>query len=275
MMFLNLKGNLRSLEQPVIMGIANFTEDSFFDGGQYNTIDELLKRVETLLEEGADIVDLGAVSTRPGAKDLDEKEEFNCIKLATKAIIKNFPDVLLSIDTWRASVAEMSIHEGAAMINDISGGTFDKNMIPTISKLKVPYCLMHTTTKPETMQQNTAYQNIMQSMLFFLGQQLHQLKTRGVNDIIIDPGFGFGKTLDQNYYLLNNLEAFFTFNLPVLVGISRKSMIYNLLKTTPQEALNGTTILNTIAVLKGAHILRVHDVKEAKEVVKMVRKMAN
>ena len=271
-MYLNLKGKLLSLETPIVMGIANYTDDSFFDGGKYNHLDSLLKRAAVLLTEGADIIDIGAVSTRPGATDVSEKEEMQKIKEAIRTILKHFPDTLISVDTWRASVAEMAIDEGAAMINDISGGTFDTEMIPVIGKLKVPYCLMHTTAKPETMHLHTQYDNLITDMLYFFGEKLQLLKDAGANDIMIDPGFGFGKTLEQNYHLLNNLEVFTIFQLPLLVGISRKSMIYKALHITPEQALNGTTVLHTQALMKGAHILRVHDVKEAKETIVLCRK---
>lgn len=272
-MHLNLNGKLLSLDQPAIMGILNVTEDSFYDGGSYLTENALIRQAAKILEEGADIIDLGAVSTRPGSHAPDEKEEINKIRNSLKAILKVFPNVPLSIDTWRASVAEIAIGEGAAMINDISGGTFDPEMIPLIGKTKIPYCLMHTTGQPDVMQLSTDYDSILSDIILFFGKQIEKLKTAGANDIVIDPGFGFGKTIEQNYFLLKNLELFSLLHCPILVGISRKSMIYNLLEITPQEALNGTTTLNTIALLKGAHILRVHDVKEAKEAVKLTRQI--
>jgi len=266
-MYLNLKGKLLSLETAVIMGIANYTNDSFFDGGNYNHLDTLLQRVETLLAEGSDIIDIGAVSTHPGSTDISEKKEKQRIKEAIRIILKHFPDAILSVDTWRASVAEMAVEEGAAMINDISGGTFDIKMISTIGKLKVPYCLMHTSAKPKIMHLNTQYDNLIADMLYFFGKKLQQLKETAVSDVIIDPGFGFGKTIEQNFHVLHNLEAFATFQLPLLVGISRKSMIYKTLNTTPEQALNGTIALHAYALMKGARILRVHDVKEAKETI--------
>ncbi len=274
-MYLNLKGRLLSLETPIVMGIANYTEDSFFDGGKYASLDLLLKRVELLLSEGAEIIDIGAVSTRPGAKDLPEEEEKKKIREAVIAILKQFPDTLLSIDTWRASVAEIAVQEGAAMINDISGAMFDPKMIPLMGKLKVPYCMMHTTAKPETMQLHTEYDNLISDIVCFFGEKLQLLKEAGANDIIIDPGFGFGKNSEQNYHLLHNLDAFSTFGLPLLVGVSRKSMIYKKLNITPEQSLNGSTVLNTIAILKGAHILRVHDVKEAKETIALCQQLTS
>lgn len=271
-MHLNLNGKLHSLNTPIIMGIANFTEDSFYDGGKYFTEKDIVERVAKLLEEGADIIDIGAVSTRPGAVELDEETEINRITTVIRAILSHFPDTILSIDTWRASVAKISVQEGAAMINDISGGTFDEKMIPLIGELNIPYCLMHTTAKPDKMQQTTQYNSVLGDILYFLGKQLAKLKEAGASNIIIDPGFGFGKTVEQNYHLMANLQAFSIFNLPVLVGISRKSMINKLLGTTPEEALNGTTILNTISLMQGAHILRVHDVRAAKEAVLISQK---
>jgi dihydropteroate synthase len=269
-MWLNFKGKLCSLSQPLVMGILNYTEDSFFDGGKYTNEKAIIERATQLLEEGADLIDIGAMSTRPGAADIDEPTEIERIRQAVSLILQHFPDTIISIDTWRASVAQVALDHGAAMINDVSGGTFDQEMIPTVAKARVPYCLMHTPAKPDVMQQHTQYNNLIGDMLHFFGTQLAKLKELGANDIIIDPGFGFGKTLEQNYFLMQNLNAFATLNLPILVGISRKSMIYKLLETDAQHALNGTTVLNTIALLKGAHILRVHDVREAKECVKMV-----
>ena len=270
-MWLNFKGKLCSLSQPLVMGILNYTEDSFFDGGKYTSEKAIIERAAQLLEEGADLIDIGAMSTRPGAADIDEPTEIERIRQAVSLILQHFPNTIISIDTWRASVAQVALDHGAAMINDVSGGTFDQEMIPTVAKARVPYCLMHTPAKPDVMQQHTQYNNLIGDMLHFFGTQLAKLKELGANDIIIDPGFGFGKTLEQNYFLMQNLNAFATLNLPILVGISRKSMIYKLLKTDAQHALNGTTVLNTIALLKGAHILRVHDVREARECVKMVK----
>lgn len=272
-MFINLKGNLCPLSHPLVMGILNYTEDSFYDGGQYTSEKKIIERAGQLLEEGADIIDIGTVSTRPGAMDVDETTELSRIRQAVKIILEHFPETLISIDTWRASVAQIAIDEGAAMINDISGGTFDEAMIPTVAKAKVPYCLMHSPAKPEVMQHYTQYENLIGDILRFFGTQVDKLKELGANDIILDPGFGFGKTLEQNYFLMRNLSAFTCFNLPVLVGISRKSMIYKLLETNVQQALNGTTVLNTIALLNGAKILRVHDVREAKECIKIVETM--
>ena len=265
----NFNGKL-SVNQPLVMGILNVTEDSFYDGGKYTTETAVVKRATQILEEGGDIIDIGAMSTRPNAIEIPEKEEIQRIVEAVTTIRTQFPEAVLSIDTYRASVAEAALEAGADMINDISGGTFDPEMIPTVGKWQVPYCLMHTTAKPDTMQQNTQYKDILADILQFFGTQIEKLHEHHVHDIIIDPGFGFGKTLEQNYFLIKNLEVFHQLELPILVGISRKSMIYKLLGTTPEHALNGTTVLNTIALMKGAEILRVHDVKEAVETRKIV-----
>lgn len=252
------------------MGILNVTADSFYDGGRYVDDDHILQRASQILAEGGDIIDIGAMSTRPNALEIPEPEEKDKIVRSTRIIRKHFPDAVISIDTYRASVAEAALETGADMINDISGGTFDPEMIPIIGKWQVPYCLMHTTAKPDTMQQNTQYEDILADIFRFFGTQIEKLHEHHVHDIIIDPGFGFGKTLEQNYFLMRNLEVFHELGYPLLVGISRKSMIYKLLDTTPDHALNGTTVLNTIALMKGADILRVHDVKEAVETRKIV-----
>lgn len=265
----NFNGKLSSTT-PSIMGILNVTEDSFYDGGRYLSEDAVRERAAQILSEGADIIDIGAMSTRPNALEIPENEEISRIVSAVNVVRKQFPDAVLSIDTYRASVAKAAVEAGAAMINDISGGTFDPDMVPTVGQLQVPYCLMHTTAKPSEMQQHTEYKDILADMLQFFGQQLEKLHAHHVHDIIIDPGFGFGKTLEQNYFLMKNLEVFQQLGYPILVGISRKSMIYKLFGTTPDHALNGTTALNTVALMKGADILRVHDVKEAVEVRKIV-----
>jgi dihydropteroate synthase len=266
----NFNGKL-STTTPIIMGILNVTEDSFYDGGKYTTETAVLERATQILSEGGDIIDIGAMSTRPNALEIPEDEEISRIVKAVKVVREKFSEAVLSIDTYRASVAKVAVEAGADMINDISGGTFDPDMIPTVGALQVPYCLMHTTAKPSDMQQHTEYNDILADMLQFFGQQLEKLHAHHVHDIIIDPGFGFGKTLEQNYFLMDNLEVFQQLGLPILVGISRKSMIYKLLGTTPDGALNGTTVLNTIALMKGTDILRVHDVKEAVEVRKILR----
>lgn len=266
---INVGGKILPLDPPLIMGILNVTEDSFFDGGRYLTEEAVVDRVGQMLAAGADIIDIGAVSTRPGAQDLPEQEEIDRIRRAVTLVHGRFPDAIISVDTWRASVARAAVPCGAHIINDVSGGTFDPDMIPTIGQLQVPYILMHTPGKPDTMQQHTDYEDILSEMIQFFGQQIEKLHEAHVHDIILDPGFGFGKTLEQNYFVLKNMDAFQVFDLPILVGISRKSMIYKLLGTTPDNALNGTTVVNTLALMKGAHILRVHDVKEAVEVRKI------
>ena len=266
----NFNGKLNSTE-PIIMGILNVTEDSFYDGGKYTTETAVLERADQILSEGGDILDIGAMSTRPNALEIPEEEEISRIVKAVRAIRARYPGAVLSIDTYRASVAKAAVEAGADMINDISGGTFDPDMIPAVGELQVPYCLMHTTSKPSDMQQHTEYDDILADMLRFFGRQLEKLHACHVHDIIIDPGFGFGKTLEQNYFLMDNLGVFQQLGLPILVGISRKSMIYKLLDTAPGGALNGTTVLNTVALLKGADILRVHDVREAVEVRKILR----
>lgn len=266
----NFNGKLNATE-PIIMGILNVTEDSFYDGGKYTTETAVLERADQILSEGGDILDIGAMSTRPNALEIPEEEEISRIVKAVRAIRVRYPGAVLSIDTYRASVAKAAVEAGADMINDISGGTFDPDMIPAVGELQVPYCLMHTTSKPSDMQQHTEYDDILADMLRFFGRQLEKLHACHVHDIIIDPGFGFGKTLEQNYFLMDNLGVFQQLGLPILVGISRKSMIYKLLDTAPGEALNGTTVLNTVALLKGADILRVHDVREAVEVRKILR----
>ena len=268
---INIGGKILSLDPPLIMGILNVTEDSFFDGGRYLTEEAVLDRVGELLADGVDIIDIGAVSTRPGALDLPEQEEIDRIRRAVTLVHGRFPEAVISVDTWRASVARAAVQCGAHIINDVSGGTFDPDMIPTMGQLQVPYVLMHTPEKPDTMQQHTDYEDILAEMIQFFGQQIEKLHEAHVHDIILDPGFGFGKTLEQNYFVLKNMDAFQVFDLPILVGISRKSMIYKLLETTPDKALNGTTVVNTLALMKGANILRVHDVKEAVEVRKIYR----
>ncbi len=267
---INFSGRLLSLEQPLVMGILNVTADSFYDGGRYLTEDAVLHRAGQILDEGADIIDIGAMSTRPGAEDIPESIEFERITHAVQLVREHFPQAVISVDTWRSSVVETAYKNGADMINDVSGGTFDDKMIQTVGELQIPYCLMHTPAKPDKMQQHTQYENILKDMLCFFGTQLEKLREAGAHDVILDPGFGFGKTLEQNYFVLQNLDAFNCFDLPLLVGVSRKSMICKVLGCTPEQALNGTVVLNTIALLKGAHILRVHDVREAVEVRKIV-----
>lgn len=272
-MLINVKNKLLSLESPITMGILNYTEDSFYDGGRYSSQTQLLSQTEKMISAGVTILDIGAVSTRSGANDVDSETELFKVEKLLKLILRHFPSVLVSVDTWRSEVACLAVEHGAAIINDISGGTFDPKMPEVIGKLQVPYCLMHTTAHPKTMQQQLLLPPTIPQMLQFFGKQIELFRQNGCKDIILDPGFGFGKTLQQNYFLLNNLSAFQIFGVPILIGVSRKSMIYKLLDITPEEALNGTSILNTIALLNGANILRVHDVKEAEETIKIVQQL--
>ncbi|MDP1746400.1 MAG: dihydropteroate synthase [Bacteroidota bacterium] len=255
---------------PLIMGILNVTPDSFFDGGKFTSEIQWLEHTQQMIDEGADIIDIGAYSTRPGATNVSEKEEMERLVNVIKSVRKQFPELLISADTFRASIAIKAIESGANIINDISGGTMDDMMFSTIAKLKVPYILMHIQGTPKTMQQNPHYENVTEDVFAFFTSKLKELKELGVSKVILDPGFGFGKTLKHNYQLLENLEKFNSIGSPVLVGFSRKSMVCKLLNINPEDALNGTSVLNTIALEKGAKILRVHDVKEAKEAVMIV-----
>jgi len=266
---INCGGKLVDLSTPAVMGILNVTPDSFYDGGQLSSVDSLLNRAEKHLTAGARFLDLGAVSSRPGAADISEADELKRLLPALKSLRTHFQDSIISVDTWRATVAAAAVDMGADMINDISGGMMDSNMHGTIAQLKVPYIIMHMQGTPSTMQIAPAYENVANSVYDFLLQQWLKLKSLGVADVIIDPGFGFGKTLDHNYDLLHNLDKLALMGPPVLVGFSRKRMINEVIETKPNEALNGTSILNTLALSKGASILRVHDVKEAVEAVKL------
>lgn len=256
------------------MGILNCTPDSFFDGGKYKNENEILSQVEKMLSEGATFIDLGAYSSKPNAAFVSEEEETNRLLPIVDLLVKHFPDILLSIDTFRASVAEKAIQSGAVIINDISAGSLDQNMFSTVARLQVPYIMMHMKGTPQTMQTLTQYQNICKEMRYYFSEKVAQARQLGINDLIIDPGFGFAKTTEQNFEVLQKLELFQTLNLPLLAGISRKSMIYKTLEITPQESLNGTSILNTIALQKGAKILRVHDVKEAVQCIELVQKVS-
>jgi len=268
---MNLKGKLVHFDFPKIMGILNITEHSFFDGGRYfNSPDKYLARIETMLEEGADFIDIGCMATNPQAKELSEQDELNATQTVLNHILPRFPDVIFSIDTWRSAVAKTAVEMGVSMINDISGGEFDEKMVAVVAQFQVPYILMHTSDKPEMMQQKTDYPNVAADVFLYLSKHLEILRLHGVNDVIIDVGFGFGKTISQNYSLLSNLQIFKDLDCPILAGLSRKSMLYNLLETTPQQALNATTVANTIALLHGADILRVHDVKQVCEAAKIV-----
>ena len=270
---LNCGGKLLSLEKPLVMGILNITDDSFFDGGKYKNTDAALNHVEEMLKDGASIIDIGAVSTRPGAIEIPKEEEHSRISNILKTVTEKFPNAIFSIDTYRSEIARIAVDNGAHIINDISAGNFDEKMFQTIRDLHVPYIMMHIQGTPANMQSNPAYKNVVKDVISYFSEKVAVLKKMGVNDIIIDPGFGFGKTLEHNYELLNNLEYFSIFGLPLMAGFSRKSMINKLLETNPADALNGTTVLNTIALTKGVNILRVHDVKEAVEAIKIVEKM--
>jgi dihydropteroate synthase len=270
---LNLKGELLDLSRPCVMGILNLTPDSFYSNSRMGSVDAALERAEICLKEGAAFIDIGAYSSRPGAAGVTTDEELRRMIPAIAAISKRFPEAKLSIDTFRAKVARESIAAGAHVVNDISGGNLDELMFETVAALNVPYILMHMQGTPQTMQQKPVYKNIGLEVVDYLAEKVNALKALGVKDIILDPGFGFAKNTTHNYQLMNQLENLGVFGLPVLVGISRKSMIYKLLGTTADEALNGTTALNTIALQKGAAILRVHDVKAAVECISIVEKM--
>lgn len=269
-MLINCKGRLIDLSVPKVMGILNCTPDSFFDGGKYRDESTLLHQAEKMLTDGADFIDIGAYSSKPNAEFVTEEEERARMVPVVELVLKHFPDTLISVDTFRASVAEAAIQSGAAMVNDIAAGLLDDEMLETVGRLKVPYIMMHMRGNPQTMVKLTQYDDIVQEMLKYFSERIAAARQHGIDDIIIDPGFGFAKTLQQNYEVLNKMELFRIAGLPVLAGMSRKSMIYKLLDITPQEALNGTTVLNTIALQKGASILRVHDVKEAVEIVKIM-----
>ncbi len=268
---INCNGKLLDLETPIVMGILNLTPDSFFDGGKYKNEKKVLERVEEILKEGGEIIDLGAVSTRPKSKNITAEEELKRLNNFVKIIRNNFPDAILSLDTFRSDIAEKMVNDYKIdIINDISGGTLDAKMFETIANLKVPYIMTHIQGNPQNMNKKVNYKNLMMDINLFFAKKLDKLKKLGVNDVILDPGFGFGKTLQQNYKILSFLENFKIFDLPILVGLSRKSMIFNLLNSTSEKALNGTTVVNTIALQKGANILRVHDVKEAVESIKIL-----
>lgn len=272
-MTINCNGKLISLDQPKVMGILNVTPDSFFDGGKYKDESSILQQVEKMLFQGATFIDIGAYSSRPGALEVDEATELQRITPIVTLILQHFPDTILSIDTFRSNVAKACIERGAAIINDISAGVQDKNMLSTIAELKVPYIMMHMRGTPQNMQQKTGYEDILKEILFFFSERLAAAKALGITDMIIDPGFGFAKNLKQNYELLNHMEVLNVIEHPLLAGISRKSMIYKTLNTTAEHALNGTTALHMVCLQKGAKILRVHDVKEAVECIKLFEQL--
>ena len=274
-MTINCKGQLIDLASPKVMGILNVTPNSFFDGGKYKTESVILSQVGKMLTDGATFIDVGAYSSKPSAEFVSEKEELNRIVPVVNLILEKFPDCLISIDTFRSEVAKVCLENGAAIINDISAGNLDDKMLETIAKYNVPYIMMHMRGTPQTMQTMANYDNIVKEMLFYFSQRIAEARSLGINDLIIDPGFGFAKTLEQNYEVLQKLELFEMLELPLLAGFSRKSMIYKTLNSNAQEALNGTSVLNTIALTKGAKILRVHDVKEAMECVTLFNKLNN
>lgn len=272
-MTINCKGQLIDISTPKVMGILNVTPDSFHDGGQYKDEFSILKQVETMLKEGATFIDIGGYSSRPGADYVNEVEELNRVVPVVELILKHYPETLISIDTFRSEVAKKSIEAGAAIINDISAGLLDENMIATVGQLGVPYIMMHMKGNPKTMQQHTNYDDLVKDINSYFAECIARAHAAKINDIIIDPGFGFAKTTEQNYELLNNMELLQIVDKPVLAGVSRKSMIYKTLHTTPENALNGTTALHMVALQKGAKILRVHDVKEAAECVTLFNQL--
>ena len=266
---INCKGNLIDLSTPKIMSIVNTTPDSFYDGGQYNTIEKALQKVEVDISNNATFIDIGGYSSKPNAAHVTEEEELKRTIPVIEAILKSFPEAVISIDTFRGKVAKEAVDAGAALINDISAFELDKEMINTLKTYKVPYILMHMLGTPQNMQNNPSYKNVVKDIIQFLSNKIRELKTFGIHDIIIDPGFGFGKTLSNNYELMANLNYFTTLKHPLLVGVSRKSIIYKLLNINSLDSINGTTALNMYSLLNGANILRVHDTKEAKECIRI------
>jgi len=266
---MNCRGKLIDLSTPKVMGILNITPDSFYDGGKNDSDQVIIDKVQKMLSDGATFIDIGAYSSKPNAVFVSEEEELRRIIPIIEMLVRIFPEILISVDTFRSEVAKASIEAGAAIINDISAGNLDHKMLETVAKYNVPYIMMHMKGDPKTMQTLTNYEDIIKEILFYFSEKVSEARSLGINDIIIDPGFGFAKTLEQNFEVMNKLELLQMLDLPLLSGISRKSMIYKTLGTTPQESLNGTTFLNTISLMKGAKILRVHDVKEAVECVKL------
>ncbi len=272
---LNLGGKLMDLSEPKVMGILNYTPDSFYQGSRLQSESDLLKKAEKMLTDGADILDLGAYSTRPGAANISVEDEQNRLLPAIKALRQHFPESVISVDTFRASVAEKAVELGAQLINDVSGGSMDSDMFETVGKLNVPYILMHMRGTPETMTKMNKYENMTQEILHYFSDRVTKLKAFGVKDIILDPGFGFAKNINQNYHLLGKLDVFKVLGLPVLAGLSRKSMVWKTLNISAEEALNGTSVLHTFALQAGASILRVHDVKEAKQCIAIYKRFCN
>ena len=273
-MTINCNGKLIDVSRPKIMGILNITPDSFFDGGRYNDTTSILKHAEKMLLEGATFIDVGACSSRPGSKAATEEAELKRLIQVVELLVRTFPDIILSIDTFRSRVAYQCIEAGAAMINDISAGKMDDNMMKIIGELGVPYIMMHMKGTPQNMQGLTDYKDLIKDVVYYFSERIHAARNHGISDLIIDPGFGFAKTLKQNYHLLNDLNLLAVLDMPILVGVSRKSMIYKLLDTNPENALNGTTSLNTVSLIHGANILRVHDVKEALECITLTNQLS-
>ena len=266
-MNINIRGRLFDLSKPKVMGILNLTPDSFYDGGVHNEINKIEDHVNKMVNDGMDILDIGGYSSKPGAKNISVDEELSRVIPILKHIRKIFPELVISIDTFRSKIASASLNEGADIVNDISGGTLDKNMMSVVAKNNCPYILMHMQGNPQNMQNDPSYENVTLEIIQYLAQRIKIAYDNNIVDLIVDPGFGFGKTLEHNFEILNNLEKFNVLDTPILAGFSRKSMIYKTLKTSSEKALNGTSSLNTIALTKGAKILRVHDVKEAKECI--------
>jgi dihydropteroate synthase len=270
MFTLNCKGNLLIIEKPLVMGIINTTNDSFYAGSRYTGIDAIVEKAEQMLNDGADILDIGGQSTRPGSELIKEEEELKRVIKGVEAVHNKFPNAVISIDTFYSKVVKEAIASGASIVNDVSAGSVDENMITTVASLSVPYVLMHMKGVPKTMQQSAQYENVTREVLDFFIQKVNELRKAGINDVIIDPGFGFAKTIEHNFELLRNLSVFKMLECPLLVGISRKSTIYKTLGITAEEALNGTTILHTVGLMNGVNILRVHDVKEAREAIQLI-----
>ena len=273
-MTINCNGKLIDVSRPKIMGILNITPDSFFDGGRYNDTTSILKHAEKMLLEGATFIDVGACSSRPGSKAATEEAELKRLIQVVELLVRTFPDIILSIDTFRSRVAYQCIEAGAAMINDISAGKMDNNMMKVVGDMGVPYVMMHMKGTPKNMQNHLDYNNLIKDVIYYFSERIHAARAHKINDLIIDPGFGFAKTLKQNYHLLNDLNLLAVLDMPILVGVSRKSMIYKLLDTNPENALNGTTSLNTVSLIHGANILRVHDVKEALECITLTNQLS-
>ena len=273
---INCRGELIDLSIPKVMGILNITPDSFYDGGKHKTEKDITNQVEKMITDGCDMIDIGAYSSRPGADHVSETEELNRLISVLKVLRKKFSKLIISVDTFRSHIAKTVVKDfDVDIINDISAGDLDPKMFETITELNVPYIMMHMQGTPDTMQQNPHYENVVKEIMMYFSEKIHQLKLLGINDVIIDPGFGFGKTVEHNYQLLKNLSDFKIFELPILVGVSRKSMICKVLEVDPENALNGTSVINTLSLLGGANILRVHDVKEAKQTISLFNKFTH